>query len=152
MGREWAGCYQRPPSFPFSHSQMIGNRQVAQDMLCTELSPLDVASHLNITTTQGAGIAHVPPTLQMNKLRRSEVKLSCSSSSSTEMTEAGLKSMPGWNAGNTVQLSLSPPGSPGRPPPRATSLGTLPHSPFPSWAHTMKVPCRALYSRGIYII
>lgn len=43
-------------------------------MSCTELSLLDVASHLNITTTQEAGIATVPPVLQMKKLRPSEVK------------------------------------------------------------------------------
>lgn len=52
------------PGFP-SPIPKLQNALGAQDMPCRELSLLGVASHLNIMTTQEAGIALVPPTLQI---------------------------------------------------------------------------------------
>ena len=121
------------PGFP-SPIPKLQNALGAQDMPCRELSLLGVASHLNITTTQEAGIALVPPTLQMKKPRPSEVKLlkflQHGNDRSRYQIQAWLTLKPGMPV--TLTVAQSRQALQDGPPRRATSLGTLPYSPFPS--------------------
>ena len=57
-----------------------------------------------------------------------------------------------WDASTSVLLPANPARLPSTAPAMHPVLGARLPSPSPSWAHTMKAPCRAFDSRGIYII